>query len=97
MTCSSCEYLKENKKVDGASSGTKYYCSKYKKYVYGCNDKCEKFSRSIIRSNMKCDEIYNKGLIYSDDTHSVSYYITLLIFILIFVFIIFITNGDLYF
>ena len=33
MTCSSCKYLKENKKYEGSLCGTKYYCEKIKELL----------------------------------------------------------------
>lgn len=49
MKCCGCKYLKEDKKKEGTVSGTKYYCSKVKNYVYGSDNICDKFEKSYSR------------------------------------------------
>lgn len=83
MTCSSCKYLEESKKVDGKVSGACYYCSYFKKYVNGSDDKCEKHDKSYARNNYACDKIYNEGLQFYDDDKPVFIYILQLMFYII--------------
>ena len=85
MTCSSCKYLKENKKCDGKVCGACYYCSKVNNYVNGSNNKCEKYELSYCRSNYICNKIYNEGEMYYDDSTPNSFYLIILIILIIFV------------
>lgn len=87
MTCSSCKYLKENKKCDGKVCGACYYCSKENSYVNGSSDKCEKYELSYGRSNYICNKIYNDGEIYYDDSIPNSVYLFILIILIILVLI----------
>lgn len=83
MTCSSCKYLKENKKREGCVSGTCYFCSKNNCYVNGTNNKCEKYELSYGRSNYICNKIYNEGKKYYDDSTPNSFYLFILIILVI--------------
>ena len=47
MTCSSCKYLNENKKLDGKVSGCEYFCNKNKYFVNGQNNACNKYESSL--------------------------------------------------
>ncbi|MGN1342291.1 MAG: hypothetical protein ACI4VL_03585 [Bacilli bacterium] len=81
MTCSTCENLNEDKKLDGKVSGRKYYCNKNKCFVGG-NDFCDKYHYSF-RNTDKCNEIYNEGIQFYNDTRSVGYYLIILIIVAI--------------
>ncbi len=83
MTCSSCKYLVETDKKEGALCGAKYYCTKTGCYVDGSSDKCNIFEKSYTRKNYTCNDIYNEGRMYSDDDKPVSFYIIVLILILV--------------
>lgn len=83
MTCSSCKYLKEDKKYEGALCGTKYYCEKIKDYVDGSNCCCSAYDKSYSRGNYTCDMIYEEGKRFSDDDKPTSYYIVILILIIL--------------
>lgn len=83
MSCSDCKYLKESKKRDGALTGAIYYCSKVDNFVNGSNNICEKFEKSYSRNNYESDKIYKDGNAFCDDDKPVSYYIGLLIIIII--------------
>ena len=83
MTCSSCKYLKEDKKYEGNLCGAKYYCEKIKDYVDGSNCCCASFEKSYSRSNYMCDEIYKEGDTFSDDDRPIWYFVFILILIII--------------
>lgn len=83
MTCSSCKYLKSNKKIEGKVSGCCYYCSNLKKYVNGSDNKCEKHERDYNRNNYNCDKIYKEGLDFFDDDKSIMLYVLKLVFFII--------------
>ena len=83
MSCSDCKYLKESKKRDGALTGTIYYCSKVDNFVNGSNNPCDKFEKSYSRNSFESSKIYQDGASFSDDDKPVSYYIGLLILIII--------------
>lgn len=95
MTCSSCKYLDENKKLNGKVSGCKYFCNKNKLFINGQNDACRYYINSF-RSTNTCNDIYNDGKIFYDDTHSVSYYLFILIIICIIFIIARINNPELF-
>lgn len=90
MTCSSCKYLKEGKKSQGACSGCKYYCSKMDSYVNGSDSSCSNYEESY-RDNYLCNEIYQDGERYSDDNKSLSFYIfvAIILFIILIIYKIF--------
>ena len=69
MTCCSCKYLNEEKKLDG----------KYE---------------SSFRGTNRCNEIYNDGKNFYNDTHSVSYYLFILIVVIIIAIIARISNPE---
>lgn len=52
MTCSSCKYLNENKKLDGKVSGCEYFCNKNKYFVNGQNNACNKYESSFRSTNI---------------------------------------------
>lgn len=83
MTCSGCKYLNTDKKYEGAVSGCKYYCEKYKTYIDGSQYSCENYEKSYSRSNYTCDKICDDGNNFYDDNRSVSFYIFVLILIII--------------
>ncbi|MBE6153849.1 MAG: hypothetical protein E7166_06475 [Firmicutes bacterium] len=83
MTCSSCKYLKEEKRVEGKVCGACYYCSNFDKYVKGSDNKCEKHERNYGRNNYNCDKIYNEGLEYYDDDKPIAIYIVELVLFVI--------------
>lgn len=83
MSCSSCKYLKEKDKKKGCVSGCKYYCSKIKTYTLGNNPSCPKYEKSYCRKNFECDLIYEEGENFYDDSTSISFYIIVLIVLLI--------------
>ena len=87
MTCSSCKYLKEDKKYEGAVSGCKYYCEKYKTYIDGSQYSCEKYDKHYGRSNYTCDKICDDGKNFYDDDRPISFYIIILVLIIIICFI----------
>ena len=82
MSCSSCAYLDESKKKDGVCSGCIYYCKKNKCFVNGCNSSCNEY-KSSFRSNYECSKIYDEGKSYSDDTTPVSFYLVILVVLVI--------------
>jgi len=84
MTCSSCKYLKENDKCCAKVSGACYYCSKVNSYVNGSGNKCEEYELNYGRSNYICNEIYNDGESYYNDSIQNSVYLFLLIILIIF-------------
>lgn len=83
MTCSSCKYLNEKNKKKGHISGCKYYCSKIKNYTLGNNSACPKYEKSYCRKNIECDLIYEDGEDFYDDSKSMSFYIFILICLII--------------
>ena len=83
MSCSSCKYLKESNKKEGAVSGCCYYCSKNNCYVNGSSNGCENFEKSYGRSNYECDKIYDDGNQYYDDTRPISLYVIVLVILII--------------
>ena len=83
MTCSSCKYLKENKKYEGSLCGVKYYCEKIKEYVDGSNYCCNNYAKTYSRSNYDCDKICEEGRNFSDDDRPISYHIIILILIVL--------------
>lgn len=95
MTCSSCKYLNENKKLDGKVSGCEYFCNKNKYFVNGQNNACNKYESSFRRTN-RCNEIYNEGKDFYNDIHSVSYYLFILIIVIIISIIARISNPELF-
>ena len=78
MSCSSCDFLDTSKKNEGANSGCIYYCKKNKCFVNGCSSSCNNY-KSSFRSNYECSRIYNEGKSYSDDTTPISFYLIILI------------------
>ena len=95
MVCAGCKNLDEKKKVNGAVSGTKYYCKKNKNYVDGSSDICSKFVKGY-RDTDTYNKIYREGREWDDDKHSVSFYIAVAIILLIVLLIAFLCNPDLY-
>lgn len=82
MSCSSCKYLNECKKSEGAVSGCSYYCSKINSYINGTNS-CENYEKTYSRSNYECDKIYNDGKNYYNDTTPITFYLVLVAILLI--------------
>ena len=87
MTCSSCKYLNEDKKYEGAVSGCKYYCEKYKTYIDGSQYSCEEYDKNYGRSNYTCDKICEDGNNFYDDDKPISFYIFILGLIIVLGFI----------
>ena len=85
MTCCSCKYLNEEKKLDGKVSGCEYFCNK--------NNACDKYESSFRGIN-RCNEIYNDGKNFYNDTHSVSYYLFIFIVVIIIAIIARISNPE---
>ena len=83
MTCSSCQFLNETRKKDGAVSGAIYFCAKKNKYVYGYDNKCESYEKTYSRYSLNCSTIYEDGQNYYNDTKSTSFYLTILIILII--------------
>lgn len=83
MSCSSCKYLKENDKKDGAVCGCCYYCSKKEKYVNGSNNVCDKYALAYCRDTYTCNKIFEDGDKYCDDSTDIGVYLILLIFLII--------------
>ena len=83
MSCSSCEYLNEGKESKGKVSGACYFFMKNKKYVNGSNSSCKDYKMTVSRKNYICDKIYNEGLRYNNDDKPVSFYLVILIIIVI--------------
>lgn len=83
MSCSSCKYLKESNKKDGAVSGCCYYCSKVNSYVNGSNNSCESYEKTYSRSNYECDKVYEDGKNFYDDSTPISFYLILLVILII--------------
>ncbi len=83
MTCSSCKYLNTDKKYEGAVSGCKYYCEKYKAYIDGSQYSCDKYEKHYGRSSYTCDKVCEDGNNFYDDNKSASFYVFVLIIILI--------------
>ncbi len=94
-TCSSCKNLDTKKKVNGAVSGTRYYCKKLKTYVGGDMNACDKFTK-CYRSVDDCNKIYKEGREWDNDKHSASFYFLIGIILLIILFIVFLCNPELY-
>lgn len=82
MSCASCANLKTSKKKKGGASGCVYYCSKNKCFVNGSNDSCNNY-KSSYRTNYECNKIYDEGKSYSDDTTPISFYLVILIILVI--------------
>ena len=82
MSCSSCAYLDASKKKNGDSSGCVYYCNKKKSFVNGCNNSCNKY-KSSNRTNYECNKIYADGKSYCEDTTPISFYLVILITLII--------------
>ncbi len=82
MSCSSCAYFDVSKKKNGEVSGCIYYCIKNKCFVNGCNGCCNNYKCSY-RPNYECNKIYNEGKSYCDDTTPVSFYLVILIVLVI--------------
>lgn len=78
MSCSSCVYLDESKNKNGGCTGCIYYCKKNKEFVNGCNNSCDNY-KSSYRTSYECDRIYNEGKSYCDDTTPISFYLVILI------------------
>lgn len=95
MTCCSCKYLNEDKKLDGKVSGREYFCNKNKCFINGQDNACNKYESSF-RSTNRCNEIYNDGENFYNDTHSVSYYLFILIIVIIIFVIARINNPELF-
>ena len=93
MTCCSCKYLNEEKKLDGKVSGCEYFCNKNKWFINGQDNACDKYESSFRGTN-RCNEIYNDGKNFYNDTHSVSYYLFILIVIIIIAIIARISNPE---
>lgn len=93
MTCSSCKYLKEDKKYEGALCGAKYYCEKLKEYVDGANCGCGTYEKLYSRSDYTCDKICEEGRNFSDDDRPISYHIECLILIILFGFLVTFLNN----
>ena len=83
MSCSSCKYLKESNKKDGAVSGCCYYCTKMNCYVNGANNSCESYEKTYSRSNYECDKIYEEGENFYDDATPNCFYLILLAILII--------------
>lgn len=96
MKCCGCKYLKEDKKKEGAVSGTKYYCSKVKNYVYGSDNICDKFEKSYSRDIDTYNKIYKEGINFDDDKFSASFYLIMGFGLLILAIIVYILNPNLY-
>ena len=79
MTCSSCKYLKEDKKYEGCVSGCKYYCEKYKEFIDGSQYSCENYDKHYGRSNYTCDKICDDGNAFCDDNRSFGDYLIILV------------------
>ena len=56
MTCCSCKYLNEEKKLDGKVSGCEYFCNKNKCFINGQDNACDKYESSFRGTN-RCNEI----------------------------------------
>ena len=78
MSCSSCAYLDASKNKNGGYTGCIYYCKKIKQFVNGSNSSCNNY-KSSYRTNYECNKIYNDGESYSDDTTPISFYLVILI------------------
>ena len=83
MNCACCKFLIDTEKQEGDFMGAKYYCKKNKCFINGDCKSCNNFQKSYSRSNSEIDQIYEDGKIFSDDTKEPSFYMTLLIFIII--------------
>ena len=88
MSCSSCKYLEEDKRNEGAVSGCCYYCSKVNSYVNGSNNSCENYEKSYSRSTYTCNKIYEEGESYYNDSTSNLFYLVILIVLIIFALIV---------
>ena len=64
MTCSSCQFLNETRKKDGAVSGAIYFCAKKNKYVYG------NAQYYVIENDLK--EFYDDFVIYINEENYIS-------------------------
>ncbi len=95
--CSSCKYLDSKKESKGSEGGAMYFCSKRKGSVRGNDNACIDYEKDLLRDNNSCDEIYESGEKYSNDSHSSNYYVFILIIIIIIMIIALITGKDLYF
>lgn len=95
MSCCSCKNLDTKKKVDGAVSGTKYFCKKHKVYVYGNSDICDKFAK-CYRDADTCNKIYREGREWDNDKTSPSVYFFFAIVLVIILIIVYLFNPNLY-
>ncbi len=87
MSCSSCKYLKTSDKSKGAVCGYCYYCSKVNSYVNGSNDNCSDYETSYGRSTYICNQIYEDGEHYYNDSTPISVYVVILVILSILAFI----------
>ena len=77
--CSDCANLDtKDKKVDGV-----YKCKKLKEYVPANTPSCDKFEKTYSRNSFENSKIYQDGEAFSDDDKPVSFYVGLLILIII--------------
>ncbi len=83
MGCCSCKYLNENCKKEGKVSGSLYYCSKMKTFVSGASSSCDSYCFEYGRKVYVRDEIYNDGKNYYNDATSPSFYLVVLIILII--------------
>lgn len=95
MTCSSCKNLNEKKKIDGLVSGARYYCKINKTYVSGDQSICNKYLNSL-RNTEKCNKIYQDGIDFYNDVHSVFFYVVLCIIAIIIFLIARFSNPELF-
>ncbi len=96
VVCAGCKNLDEKKKVDGAVSGTRYYCKKSKKYIDGSMNVCDKFEKSYIRDIDTYNKIYKEGKDWDNDAHSASFYLIIGVILLIILLIVYLCNPGLY-
>ena len=83
MNCSCCKHLVNENKKDGEFTGAQYYCKKNNCYVSGNCKGCNSFEKTYARNNYECQKIYEEGENFSDDTREPSFYMSLLIFIIL--------------
>ena len=81
--CYNCANLDPKKKSDGKLDGALYFCKKQKAYVNAAKDGCDKWSKAD-RKSYENDELYEKGRRYYNDDKPLSFYVFILVLLIIF-------------
>lgn len=95
MVCAGCKNLDTKKKVNGEVSGTRYLCKKYKAYVGGDNEICDKFAKAD-RDVDTYNKLYKEGREWDNGRTSPALYIGVALVLLVILIFVFIFNRDLF-